>query len=192
MAVNDNRHSSHNLSILRIKNQITDMSKVSKNSEVCSDINVLLNQVLSQIQTILLDKFVGMYIGGSIANNSFDYKTSDIDCYIVTTSTLPENMIIMIETIHKMYYSSQLPYAKRIEVSYIPRNDLLDFNPRNVRPYFNEGNFYLAPYGSNFIIELFMLREKGITIVGPIITDLIKEISSQESRFAAGNKTKLI
>ena len=73
----------------------------------------------------------------------------------------------------------QAPFAKKIEASYIAKNDLLNFNPQHKRPYFNEGNLYIAPYGNNFIIELWVLRNKGITISGPAIKDLIKEISPQ-------------
>jgi hypothetical protein len=39
-------------------------------------INELLQRLLLQIQSILSDQFVGMYIGGSIANNSFNDETA--------------------------------------------------------------------------------------------------------------------
>ena len=144
-----------------------------------SEINELLQQLLLQIQSILTDKFVGMYIGGSIASNSFHCETSDIDCYIITTSALDNNMINKIEEMHEKFYSSKLQYAKKIEASYIPQKDLLNFDPSGVRPYFNEGSFYLGQYGSNYLIELHVLRENGITIAGPDIKHLIKEISIQ-------------
>lgn len=150
----------------------------SKNS--ASEIDNLLQQLLLQIQSILDNNFIGMYIGGSIANDSFNPVTSDIDCYIITSNMLPGGVIHKLEELHKKFYSSQLIYANKIEASYIPRKSLLDFNPSSTRPYFNEGNFYLAPYGSNFIIELFMLRKKGIKLVGPDIKNLIKEISIQD------------
>jgi hypothetical protein len=147
-------------------------------------INDLLQQLLSQIQLILSDQFVGMYVGGSIANNSFNEETSDIDCFIVTTTSLSKNIIHKIEEMHNQFYASNLTFAKKIEASYIPMHDLLNFDPRNIRPYFNEGNFYLASYGSNFIIELYMLREKGITLAGPNIKMLVKEISLEDLKLA--------
>jgi hypothetical protein len=127
---------------------------------------------------------IGLYIGGSFANNSFNDETSDIDCYIVTTTSLSKGSIHEIEEMHNKFYLNKLPYAKKIEASYIPKHDLLKFNPSNNRPYFNEGNFYLADYGSNFIIELYVLRENGITIAGPNIKPLIKEISSEDLKLA--------
>lgn len=154
------------------------------------EISDLLFQLLQQVQSILTEKFIGMYIGGSIANNSFNLITSDIDCYVITSNFLSENIVHKIEEFHKQFYSSRLPYAMKIETSYIPQNDLLNFDPSSTRPYFNEGSFYFAEYGSNFLIELFMLREKGITIAGPDIKDLIKEISAQDLQQAIKKNLK--
>lgn len=148
------------------------------------EVNELLKKLLLQIQSILADKLVGLYIGGSVATNEFYCETSDIDCYIITTNALSKNIINKIEELHKRFYSSNLQYAKKIEASYIPQKDLLHFNPNGLRPYFNEGSFYQGQYGSNYLIELHVLRENGITISGPDIKNLIKEISAQDLRLA--------
>ena len=153
-------------------------------------INELLQPLLLQIQSILTDKFVGMYIGGSLASNNFHYETSDIDCYIITTSKLSKNMIKNIEEMHKQFYSSKLKYAQKIEASYIPQNDLLNFDPNGMRPYFNEGCYSLGEYRNNYIIELHVLREKGIAIFGPDIKSLIKKISTQDLILAIQNNLR--
>jgi len=144
------------------------------------EINELLQHVLTHVKSVLADKFVGMYIGGSLANDSFKNETSDIDCYIITTTQLSKSIIENIEKLHKQIYSSQFKYAKKIEASYIPQEDLLHFNPRGLRPYFNEGHYYLGEYGNNFIIELYVLRENGVCILGPDIKHLIKKISTTD------------
>ncbi|HCJ1159129.1 TPA: GNAT family N-acetyltransferase [Legionella pneumophila] len=147
-------------------------------------INELLHQLLLQIQSILANEFVGMYIGGSLASDSFNSETSDIDCYIITSKMLSENMIGKIEEMHNQFYSSKLKYAKKIEASYVPQKDLVDFDPQGMRPYFNEDRYYLGHYGNNYLIELFVLREKGISIAGPDIKCLIQEISNQSLKAA--------
>lgn len=151
-----------------------------KRQLISIEINDLLQQLLLQVQSILTTQFIGMYIGGSIANNNFDQDTSDIDCYVITKTALQENTVHKLEQMHKHLYLTNNTYSKKIEASYIPQNDLLSFNPNNTRPYFNEGQFYLAHYGNNFIIELFVLREKCIKISGPNIKDLIKKISTED------------
>lgn len=148
------------------------------------ELNELIQQLVVQIQSILASELVGIYIGGSLATNNFNLKTSDIDCYIVTTKALSENTRNMLEEMHKKLYSSKEHYAKKIEASYIPQNDLLNFDTNGTRPYFNEGDFYMGQYGSNYLIELSVLREKGITIIGPDIKSLIKKLSSQDLKTA--------
>jgi hypothetical protein len=60
----------------------------------------------------------------------------------------------------------------------------LDFDPQAMRPYFNEGRYCLGHYGNNYLIELFVLREKVLSIAGPDIKCLIKEISTQSLKAA--------
>lgn len=93
-------------------------------------------------------------------------------------------MIHEIEKMHKQFYSSNSEYPKKIEASYIPKQDLLNFNSNKMRPYFNEGFFYQGQYGSNYLIELYVLRENGIVIAGPDIKGLIEKISMQNLRLA--------
>ena len=88
-----------------------------------------------------------MYIGGSLACNSFNCETSDIDCYIITTHKLSESIIKNIAVMHEKFYSCTLQYAKKIEASYIPLIDFLNFTSDHTRPYFNEGCFCLTHYG---------------------------------------------
>ncbi|MGQ3889864.1 aminoglycoside adenylyltransferase domain-containing protein [Legionella sp. CNM-1927-20] len=147
-------------------------------------INNILQQLLLQIRPILSNELIGMYIGGSVATNNFNSKSSDIDCYVITTGSLAKNKIQQLEEMHKQFYLSKLTYAKKVEVSYISKPTLLNFNPHDTRPYFNEGSFYLAHYRNNFIIELYVLREKGIPICGPNIKQLVKEITVKDLRLA--------
>ena len=144
-------------------------------------INEFLQHLVLQTQAILENNLLGAYIGGSLATDSFNPETSDIDYYVITTSLLSENKTCKLEKMHKQIYSSNLKYAKKLEASYIPQQDLLNFSSGGTRPYFNEGNFYpLAPYGNNYLIELHVLREKGATLLGPEIKNLIKEVSTPD------------
>jgi Domain of unknown function (DUF4111)/Adenylate cyclase NT domain len=147
-------------------------------------INELLQEFTLQIQTILEHTLVGIYVGGSLATHSFQHDTSDIDCYIITAASLSEDTVCKIEEMHKQFYSRKRQYVKKIEASYIPQQDLLDFDPNGKRPYFNEGCFYWGQYGHNFLIELHVLREKGITILGPDIKTLVKVILAQDLMLA--------
>src|SRR5262249_54363414 len=131
------------------------------------EIDNLLAELTLQLQVILKDKLIGLYIGGSLATDSFQDETSDIDCYIIVTCSLSEDQIFEIKKMHEQFYSSNQSYTKKIEASYILQPHLLNFDPNVQRPYFNEGCFYWGQYGHNYLIELHVLREKGITLIGP-------------------------
>jgi predicted nucleotidyltransferase len=44
-----------------------------------ADVNQLLEQLLSSLQTILGKKLVGLYLYGSLVTGDFDHECSDID-----------------------------------------------------------------------------------------------------------------
>ncbi|MCP4356727.1 MAG: hypothetical protein GY796_01760, partial [Chloroflexi bacterium] len=59
-----------------------------KQASPYTDINEILNEVLTDTQVILGDGFVGMYLDGSLASGDFDYETSDID-FVAATAVSP-------------------------------------------------------------------------------------------------------
>ncbi len=47
-----------------------------------------------------------MYLEGTVATNNFNSKSSDINCYVITASSLSNSTIQQIETVHKEFYSN--------------------------------------------------------------------------------------
>ncbi len=155
-----------------------------KNITPYAQIDEVIQHLLQKLQTCIPKKLSGFYIGGSLANNSFDDKTSDIDCYILLISPLSKTELKHIEQLHQQFYQSFLPWGQKIEASYISLEDLCPFEKTRARPYFNEGHFYLAEYGANFKIELALLREKGLMVIGPELNTLIPALSVIEFKQA--------
>ncbi|MCC2646949.1 MAG: Streptomycin 3-adenylyltransferase [Rickettsiaceae bacterium] len=150
------------------------------NSAITKPVNEIINILLEKVQPILDNNLIGLYIGGSIANNSFVPETSDIDCYIFIENSLTNEAINSIKEIHDKLYLANFPFIDKLEVSYLTLEDLNHFNSKKTRPYFNEGKFYIAQYGFNYIIEIYLLREKNIIIMGPNPKEIIKEISNSK------------
>lgn len=71
---------------------MTSFLQTNLNPTKYKEINELLHRLLLQIKSILTNEFVGMYIGGSLANDSFNTETSDIDCYIITNNALSDSL----------------------------------------------------------------------------------------------------
>ena len=84
-------------------------------------VNTLLLMLLAGVQTILREKLVGFYLCGSLSLGDFDPQSSDVDFLIVTTEDLSGKVLEELRDMHASIASSGLPYAHRLEGSYIPR-----------------------------------------------------------------------
>ncbi|HEX9386641.1 MAG TPA: aminoglycoside adenylyltransferase domain-containing protein [Anaerolineales bacterium] len=150
-----------------------------------SDINEILNLLLTHVKEILGDQFVGMYLYGSLSSGDFNPETSDIDFLIVTTSTLSDKAITELESMHHQIWKSGLKWAAKLEGSYIPKRDIRRHNPRSAPcPTVNEGEFYLDYRGSDWIIQRHVIREQGIVLAGPEPKTLIDPVSPEDIRRA--------
>jgi hypothetical protein len=54
------------------------------------DVNAVLHVLLSDVQTVLGNHFIGMYLSGSPASGDFAPQRSDIDFVVVTADDLPD------------------------------------------------------------------------------------------------------
>jgi predicted nucleotidyltransferase len=147
------------------------------------EVNEVLNLLLSHVKQLLGDQFVGMYLYGSLSSGDFDPETSDIDFLVVTAGTLSEGKIFELETMHKQAWATSLKRAGELEGAYVPRKLIWRHDPNGVAcPTVNEGKFYVAPLGSDWIIQRHVVREYGVTVEGPDPRTLIDVINPNEIR----------
>jgi predicted nucleotidyltransferase len=151
------------------------------------DVNVMLDTLLTGVKEILLDQFVGLYLFGSLANGDFDLA-SDIDVLIVTESKISAGTFAALRAMHKRMAEIDSPWAIQLEVSYIPRAALRRFDPADIcHPHLDRGNdeeLHLMDHASDWIIQRYILRERGIVIAGPDPKSLIDPISPNDLRQA--------
>ena len=135
-----------------------------------SDVNEILNLLYTDVKEILQDQLVGMYLFGSLANGDFD-NDSDIDVLFVTKSDVSEKMLSTLHVMHTEISKMDLPWATQLEVSYIPQKALRQFNPADkLHPHIDRGDgevLHRMSHDSDWIIQRYILRERGITISGP-------------------------
>jgi hypothetical protein len=147
------------------------------------DVNVGLDALLASVQGILGDYFVGLYLYGSLASGDFDPLRSDIDFVVVTTQQLPAEVIVALEEMHRRLWASGLKWAAKLEGTYIPRNALRRYDPdAALCPCVNEGRFYLARHGSDWVMQRSILRESGVVVAGPLLQPMIDPVSPGEIR----------
>ncbi len=149
------------------------------------EVNEILNLLLTSVQGILKNQFVGMYLYGSLSTGDFNPETSDLDFLVVTTSTLSNKTIAELEAMHKRIWQSGNAWASKLEGSYIPKREIRRHNPHSEPcPTVNEGKFFLDKRGSDWIIQRHVIREQGVILAGPDPKTLIDPVDPKDIRRA--------
>jgi predicted nucleotidyltransferase len=149
------------------------------------DVNEVLNLLLSNAKEILGDQFLGMYLYGSLSGGDFDPASSDIDFLVVTTNRLSDKTVSEIEAMHNRIWETGWKWAAKLEGAYVPK-DLIRRHAANGAPCptVNEGRFYVAGLGSDWIIQRHIVREQGVVLAGPDPKTLIDPVTAGDIRGA--------
>jgi hypothetical protein len=152
-----------------------------------ADVNQVLHTILSGAHTILADRFVGMYLYGSLALGDFAPGRSDIDFLVVTTGDTPEDDFLALQAMHDGIAASDSPWAMEIEGSYIPQEALRRYDPANVRhPHIDRGGgrLRIEQHDTDWVVQRHVLREHGTVLAGPPLDSLIDPVLPRELRGA--------
>jgi hypothetical protein len=150
-----------------------------------TDVNKLLDLLLSNVQEVLGNRFVGMYLYGSLASGDFNPNTSDLDFLVITSDPLTGVKISQLKSMHEQIWASGLKWASKLEGSYIPQQYIRKHG-RNHHPCptINEAKFYVGSHGSDWIIQRHVVREYGVVLAGPDPKTLIDQVTADELRGA--------
>lgn len=149
------------------------------------DVNEILDLLQTNVKQILQEQFVGMVLYGSLSSGDFDPDGSDIDFLVVTTTVLDEKTIAKLEDMHYCLWNTGLKWAEKLEGSYLPQAHLRRYEKTGrAYPTLNEGRFYLAPHGSDWVIQRHIIREYGIVLAGLDPKSLIDPVSPDDIRSA--------
>ncbi len=150
---------------------------MNTNSTPYSNVNEILNILLTRVQEILGNQLMGMYLYGSLSSGDFSPETSDIDFVVVTANSLAEEKAAALETMHRGLWSSGRKWASKLEGAYVPKELIRRHDPNGAAcPAVNEGQFYVAHLGSDWIIQRHIVRECGIVLSGPDPKTLIDPV----------------
>jgi hypothetical protein len=151
------------------------------------DVNAVLHALLSDVQAVLGDHFVGMYVHGSLASGDFAPQRSDVDFLVVTTDRLPDEILPALEAMHARITTSGLKWAPKLEGSYVPQQALRRYDPTQAHhPSLRvDGSFAVDHHGIDWVIQCHVIRKQGIVLAGPAPKALIDPIRPNELRWAA-------
>jgi predicted nucleotidyltransferase len=146
------------------------------------ELREVLTIFVDEIAAELGENLVGIYLVGSIASGDFD-ADSDIDFLIVTSSELTEANIKPLQGIQTKINDMDCYPAKHLEGSYISIADLNDWSTVGQKKlfYFDNGSttYEQSTHDNQWHVR-WILRERGITLVGPNPETILKPIPINE------------
>ena len=154
-------------------------------------VNSVLQVLLPEIQAVLGDQFIGMYLYGSLAYGGFD-QDSDVDFVVATRTELPQALFSGLQSMHTRIAKLDSWCATQLEGSYVPLQALREYDPVHVlhlhidrgpderlqRMHIEDPILSRAWWGGWVLLRA-ALFEKGITLAGPAPQTLVEPVSPE-------------
>jgi len=157
-----------------------------------TDINELLERLLSGVQAVLGKKLVGLYLYGSLVTGDFDHGSSDIDLVAATSSEIDAKEFEALQKMHADFADKHTNWQGRIEVQYLSVAALKTFKSKSSKmAAISPGEpFHIKEAGKEWTINWYVVQEKGVTLVGPSPKTFIDPISQEEFMQAVQEQAK--
>lgn len=154
--------------------------------------NLLLDEICISMQMILGNRLVGLYLFGSLVAGDFDNALSDIDLTAATTETIDEADFDALNRMHNDFVTRHPEWTDRLEIAYISLHALKTFRdqPSQIGIISPGEPFHFKEAGKDWLINWYVVREKGVTLFGPPPTEIIDPISKEEFIQAVKDNTR--
>lgn len=128
------------------------------------------------------DKLVGLYLRGSLAMGDFDPDTSDVDFLAITREPVAGEDFRRLVRMHRGIAATGTRYAHHLEGAYMDERAARIFDADNRRhPEILAGKDLLwSELRDNWVLERWVVRERGIALIGPPARSLIAPVSTDE------------
>lgn len=126
--------------------------------------------------------FYGIYIYGSIALGAFEESESDIDILALTRGEWLPRELKQLKLLHMQLIRAHA-LGRRMEVFYVPQNypgvTHSDRKSGAFAPYpvMHDGIFSPATYGGLNAVTWWIIKNKGIRLLGPEVSELSLEVN---------------
>lgn len=152
------------------------------------EVDALLRTLLDRVQASLGERFLGLYLGGSLAAGGFD-EGSDIDFVVVLDQTVAAEQFTALQTMHEALAASASKWAFQLEGSYMPLQALRRYDPAwALQPHIDRDRgerLRWLEHGEFWTFNRHVFREHGRALAGPPLGPLIDPISADDLRRAS-------
>lgn len=146
------------------------------------ELHEVLNIFVAEVKTELAENLVGIYLVGSLASGDFDLD-SDVDFLVVINTELTATNLRHLQDIQIKIHEIVCYPAQHLEGSYISIHDLNDWSTVGEKKlyYFDNGStaFEQSVHDNNWHVR-WILRERGITLMGPEPKTILRPIPIDE------------
>lgn len=153
------------------------------------EVNVVVEELIAAVQSLLDEQLVGIYLHGSLALGDFDPAQSDIDFVVVTADEIASDSIAALMAVHQKLAAEYPRWGSELEGTYVWQNAIRRYEPdKAIFPHIERGGtLQVEPHLTDWIIQCHVLREQGVTLVGPPPQSLIDPISPEELQQAVAS-----
>ncbi|MYD09444.1 MAG: DUF4111 domain-containing protein [Chloroflexi bacterium] len=155
------------------------------NAEHSGDLRLarhIIDRLISELNVILSDDLVGIYLYGSLVSGDFDIAVSDIDLVVALARDLNARQFQSLQAMHARVVGDHPDWDDRLELAYISRRALKTFRDvESTIGIISPGEpFHLIQAGEDWLISWYDLRRNGIALQGPPIQTLIDPIPARD------------
>lgn len=146
------------------------------------DIDELLHSLLASMRQILGQNLAGLYLYGSLVSGDFDQDLSDIDLLAVSQTALDDREFEQLQAMHDDFIAKNPAWYNRLEIAYLSVAALKTFRTQvSEIGIISPGEpFHRKEAGKDWLMNWWLVREKGVTLFGPPPTAFIDPISKEE------------
>jgi predicted nucleotidyltransferase len=145
-------------------------------------VNEFLDTLLARLQRVLGQKLVGLYLYGSLVTGDFDDDTSDIDLLAAVSTDLDEAAFQALDRMQGDLLAAYPRWENRLEIAYYSLHGLKTFKTQSSPiGIISPGEpFHLIQAGKEWLLNWYIVREKGLTLFGPPPQAIIEPTSKEE------------
>lgn len=152
-----------------------------KHPTVYDEVNAVVGDLVTAVQNLLDEQLVGVYLHGSLALGDFDPQQSDIDFVVVTAEAPSPEQVAELGAMHQRLAAEHPRWGSELEGTYVSQRAIQRYDPDNaIFPHIERGGILqIEHHLTDWVIQCYVLRECGVTLVGPRPQTLIDPISPE-------------
>ena len=145
-----------------------------------ANVDEYLIELSHRVKEILANNIVGICLYGSLTYDDFVPGRSDIDLLVIVKESVAHEQFKKLQEMHQELERLFPAWTGRVECSYTPQAMFSSTVPPGDRPYWGEGEWYMATYGNEWIINNYLLQEHGIALYGSPFSSICPRLTIQD------------